>query len=542
MKTNLREFAQSGDTHSVPLELDALIVGAGFSGVYCFYEIWKLGLKAAIFEAGSGPGVDSELIEYQLSIPETWKDWNWSTNYPAYDEIRAYFDHVGDILKSGRWHVTAEDSRQATAKYLVVGSGFAAKRYVSDWPGIESYRGLMHQFSFWPEGGVDVRGKRCAIIGTGATGVQITQALGPVAGSLTVFQRMPNLAVPMVRHPLSVQEQEQIKPVYPELFRLREKCAGGFLYTFSEKSMSEDSKKEQEEFLERLWAAGGFRYWLGTYKDMLSNVDSNRIVYDFWARKIRPRIQDEKLRDLLAPLDPPHAFGIKRPSLETDYFEQFSRPTVHLVDVRDNPIARFTETGLELVDGTQHEFDVICAATGFDVSSGGLMDMGLKSIHGTPLKEKWKDSVHTYLGMTISGYPNLFFSYGPQGATALCNGPSAVEVQGWWNADAINLMERRGMKRIDLTPEAARSWKHKIDTLSNQSPFPTVKSTYMGGTFPGKPFAQLNYTGGLPSYLAEIREALPGFRGFRVEYLDFRRDELRRTDGGLLSGCYMVQI
>ncbi|KAL3477429.1 hypothetical protein BJX99DRAFT_257458 [Aspergillus californicus] len=550
MKANIRDFAESRGGDSAPLELDALIVGAGFSGVYCLHEIRKLGLKAAIFEAASGfggvwrwncypgAGVDSETTEYQYSIPETWKDWTWSTNYPRYPELRAYFDHVSKTLdiekdcvfgaavvhadfnqESGRWTITTQDGRQATAKYFIVGSGFAAKRHVPDWPGIETYRGAIHHSSLWPESGVDVTGKRCAVIGTGATGVQLTQALGSHASDLTVFQRTPNLALPMHRRPLSVEEQERLKPVYPELFRLRETSFGGFLYTPHEKSLPEDSKEDIETFLEGLWEGGGFRFWVSNYKDLFKNAESNRVVYDFWARKVRPRIQDEKLRDVLAPLDPPHAFGIKRPSLEVDYYDQFNKPNVHLVDIHQNPISRLTETGIQLEDGTQHDVDVICVATGFDVSSGGLMDMGLRSIHGTPLKEEWKDCVTSYLGVSISGYPNLFFTYGPHGPTALSNGPSTIEVQGRWIVDAIRLMERRGIKSVNATQEAAQRWKDTINDQSNGTLFPTVKSTYMGGTFPGKPFEQLNWTAGLPAYANEIRTVLPEFKGFEVEML-----------------------
>ncbi|KAL4933259.1 flavin-containing monooxygenase [Aspergillus undulatus] len=449
MKTSIRDFAHGNVSTAPPLELDALIVGAGFSGIYSLHEIRKLGLEAAIFEAGPdiggnwrwncypGAGVDSEYLEYQFSIPETWENWNWSSNYPKYDELRAYFEHVSDVLdirkdcvfgafvdsavfdeSSRRWSVTTQDGRRATANYLIVGSGFAAKRYIPQWPGLNLFKGVIHHSSFWPEGGVDLRGKRCAIIGTGASGVQLTQALGPVAGSLTVFQRTPNLALPMHRRSMTVEEQERLKPVYPELFRLREKGFGGFHYTFSEKTLPEDPPEEQEAFFETLYKQGGFRFWLANYKDEFFDPLSNRAIYNFWARKVRPRIHDEKLRDLLAPLDPPHAFGVKRPSLEVDYFEQFNRPNVYLVDIRDNAISHITETGIILADGTSHDFDVICIATGFDVSSGGLMDMGLRSVHGTTLKEEWKDSVASYLGMTISGYPNLFFSYGPHAPTA----------------------------------------------------------------------------------------------------------------------------
>ncbi|KAE8365731.1 hypothetical protein BDV27DRAFT_126352 [Aspergillus caelatus] len=529
------------------LDVDVLIVGAGFGGIYSLYEIRKLGLKAVIFEAGNdiggtwrwncypGAGVDSEVPEYQLSIPETWKDWTWSTNYPNYEELRKYFDHVDKVLNikkdcafnsvvvsahfhtvEGRWHIRTADGRTARAKYFIIAAGFAAKRYIPEWPGIEKFKGIVHHSSFWPDEKIDVRGKRCAIIGTGASGVQITQAWGPEAGELKVFQRTPNLAVPMRKRPLTAKEQEDTKAFYPELFRYREKCFAGFLYTFCERGLFEDSEEEREQFLEKLWSEGGFRYWVANYKDYLYDAKANRVVYDFWRKKVCERINDPKNQELLAPSEPPHPWGVKRPCLEYDYFEQFNRLNVDLVNIKDNHIADFTEKAIKLQDGTEYEFDVVCIATGFDITTGGMTSMGLHSIYGNSLKEEWKSGAFTYLGMTVSGYPNMFHLYGPHGPTLLSNGPTTVEIQGRWIADAIKQMERQGIKYINPTAKAAQEWKVKINELSDKSLFPTTKSTYMGGSMPGKVFEQVNYAGGEYPYSKEIRAVLPNFTGFDI--------------------------
>lgn len=230
---------------------------------------------------------------------------------------------------------------------------------------MDKFKGIIHHSSFWPDEKVQVKGKRCAVIGTGATGVQIVQAWGPEAGEVKVFQRTPNLAVPMRRRHLPVEEQESAKRLYPELFKFREKSFGGFLYDWSEKSTFDDSPEEREAFYEQAWKDGGFRFWVAIYKDNLINPDANRESYKFWANKIRNRIGDPRLRDLLAPLEMPHYFGIKRPCLEYDYFEQFNRPSVDLVDIKSNPIKEFTETGITMEDGTHHEFDIVAVATGF---------------------------------------------------------------------------------------------------------------------------------------------------------------------------------
>lgn len=230
---------------------------------------------------------------------------------------------------------------------------------------MDKFKGVVHHSSFWPDEKVDVKNKRCAIIGTGASGVQITQAWGPEAGDLKVFQRTPNLAVPMRKRDLTVEEQERLKPVYPELFRYRETSFAGFLYDWCERNTFDDTPEEREAFYEKVWKDGGFRFWVAVYKDSFFNPEANKETYNFWAKKTRDRIGDPQLRELLAPLKMPHYFGIKRPCLEYDYYEQFNRESVHLVDIKNNPIKEFTETGITLEDGTHHELDVIAVATGF---------------------------------------------------------------------------------------------------------------------------------------------------------------------------------
>jgi cation diffusion facilitator CzcD-associated flavoprotein CzcO len=310
IKTELYEYAQRRSTsgsYFYNLEVDALVVGGGFGGIYCWYELKKIGLRTVIYEAGDdlggtwrwncypGAGVDSEIPEYQLSIPETYKDWTWKTNYPNYKDLREYFDHCDKVLgikketafnsvvvdaqfhtDEGRWHVKTADGRTAKAKYFVVAAGFAAKRYVPDeFVGIDDFKGVIHHSSFWPDLDINVKNKKCAVIGTGASGVQITQAWGPMAGELKVFQRTPNLAVPMNKRNLTEKEQNDAKFWYPELFRYRERCFGGFLYSFSERKTFDDTPEEREVFFQKLWDDGGFRYWLGNYKDYLYDMDAN---------------------------------------------------------------------------------------------------------------------------------------------------------------------------------------------------------------------------------------------------------------------------
>ncbi|KAI1498983.1 FAD/NAD(P)-binding domain-containing protein [Biscogniauxia marginata] len=537
-KENTGPYAQN-------LEVDALIVGAGFAGIFMLKTLRDRGYNAVIFDAGNdlggtwrwncypGAGVDSEVPEYEFSWPEVWATWNWRTNYPNYEDLRAYFDHVDKVVgirkdcafntvvvgahfdtKLGRWVIKTEDGRTAKAKYLILGTGFAARRYVPDWPGMNTFRGIIHHSSFWPDEHVDAKNKRCAVIGTGASGVQIVQAWGPEARDLKVFQRTPNLAIPMRKRDLSVKEQEDAKRFYPELFRYREKTFGGFLYDWYEKNTFDDTPEEREAFYENVWKDGGFRYWVSSYKDNLYDAESNKESYRFWVKKTRERIKDQKKRDILAPLEMPHFFGVKRPCLESSYYEQFNRPTVDVVDIQNNAIKAFDETGILLEDGTHYDFDVIAVATGFDIVTGVMTQLGLKSVNNTNLEEEWVNGAKTYLGTTVSGYPNMFHIYGVHGPTLLSNGPSTIEAQGRWIADCIDKMKANKIKYINPKPEAAQDWKNHVLELNDKTLLPTTRSTYMGGSITGKIYEPVCYPDGIPRYVKEIRTALDHMEGF----------------------------
>lgn len=423
-------------------------------------------------------------------------------------------------VETGKWTATTSDGRKCTARFLICATGFAAKRYVPNFKNLEKFRGEIHHTSFWPNEGVDVRNKKVAVIGTGASGVQVAQEWGPIVKQMHVFQRTPNLAIPMGKRSLTKEEQDRLKPMYPMVHEYRNRCFAGFHYDLCERNTFDDTPEEREAFFEELWNTGGFRLWLGNYKDYLFDEKANRETYNFWAKKQRARITDPIKRDLLAPLEPPHPWGVKRPCLEQNFYEVLDQANVTIVDISDesgNDVAEFTETGIKMKNGDEYEFDVVALATGFDVVTGGLTQMGLKSIHNTTLEDEWKTGTNTYLGTTIAGYPNLFHLYGPHGPTLLCNGPSAVEVQGRWIRDAIKQIDRRGVKYVNPTDEATKQWKQRINDLADATLFSKAKrSTYMGGSLPGKAREFVCYAGGLGNYGVEIRAALPGFQGFEV--------------------------
>jgi len=389
--------------------------------------------------------------------------------------VSAHFDKP-----SSRWIIKTEDGRQARAKYLVNAIGFAAKRHFPDWKGLDTFKGEIHHSSFWPEQGVDVKGKRVAVIGCGSTGVQIAQETSRDGAKVAAFIRTPNLALPMRQEKLSREEQMSNKDKQAKIYEDRMKTFAGFSYDFAEKNTFDDSPEEREKFFQSLWDEGGFKFWLATYKDMLFQMDANQEAYNFWVKKTRERITDPKKRDILAPLEKPHAFGTKRPSLEQDYYEQLDKPENEVIDVNETPIEEFTETGIKTSDGKFREFDVVALATGFDSVTGGMKNMGLKDVDGVDLAEKWKSGTWSYLGMTCNGFPNMFFLYGAQGPTAFSNGPSCVEAQGEWIFKAMAKMQKENIKYLDATKQAEESWREQVTELSDKTLFPGTSSWYMG--------------------------------------------------------------
>jgi cation diffusion facilitator CzcD-associated flavoprotein CzcO len=345
--------------------------------------------------------------------------------------------------------------------------------------------------------GVDVKGKRVAVIGTGSTGVQIAQETSKEASSVLQFVRTPNLCLPMQQKDLTKEEQERRKQdEYQKFFEHRLTTFAGFGYDYVEKDTLDDDEATREAFYEKMFEAGGFEFWLANYRDLLFDNAANRKAYDFWAKKTRARITDPEKRDILAPLEPNHAFGTKRPSLEQNYYEMLDKPQNKVISLKDNPIVKIVENGIVTQDGKVHECDVIALATGFDSVTGGMKNMGLKDIEGVELSEKWKNGTYTYLGMAMSGFPNCFFLYGAQGPTAFSNGPTCVEVQGDWIVRAMKMMEDQKINYCEATHTAEKEWREKVTELSDKTLFPQTKSWYMGDNIPGKLREQLNFAGG----------------------------------------------
>lgn len=436
----INEFEQN------TINLDVVIIGAGFGGMYGLHKIRKLGLRTKVFEAGTdlggvwywnrypGARVDSEIPYYQFSIPEVWKTWNWSCRFPDHIELRQYFDHVEKTLGlkkdiyfnanvisaqfdtvTARWTIETGGGQRATCKYLIMATGSSYKNHYPNFEGLREYEGTLLHSAEWPAHGLDYTNKNVAIVGSGATGVQLVEQLSKSAKELTVFLRSINIALPMHQRIMTPEEQSSYKPIYPTIFKACRESPSGLPYVGPEGTTFGVSDEVLEATYEYLFAQGGFNFTIGSYGDYLGDPKANRRMYDFWAKKTRARVSDPMKRDIVAPLTPPYALGTKRSSLEQDFYESVDRPNVKLVDLKTSGIKCFTKTGIVTEDGTAREFDTICLATGYDSVTGSLTSMGLKDKNGVDMRDRWKNGVFTHLGMTCSGFPNMFMVYGPQG-------------------------------------------------------------------------------------------------------------------------------
>jgi len=526
-------------------DFDVIVVGAGFAGLYQLHQLRKRGYSVRVVEAGNdiggiwywncypGARVDTTGSIYQYSAPELWKDWDYSEKYPQWDEVRRYFDYVDskwDLRKDCQfgtrvigatfdeegnvWNVDTSDGKSTSCRWLILCTGFAAKPNIPEFPGLKNFKGEAHHTGLWPQNGLDLRGKRVGVIGTGASAVQVIQEASKEAAHLVVFQRTPNLTIPMRQEKLSKEDNQVLKETYPECFNRRQETFAGFDFDFLPKGALEVSDRERSDTYERLWQTGGFTWWLGTFNDVLFNKEANDTQYAYWRDQTRKRIKDPILQEKLAPMVAPHPFGVKRPCLEQWYYECFNQDNVELVDVSETPIECVTDQGV-VAGGSEHKLDMLVLATGFDAVSGGLTSIEVVGTDGRTLRERWANGISSHLGMTVDKFPNMLFLYGPQSPSGFCNGPTCAELQGDWAVRFIEDMDKNGTKRVEPTPEAMAAWRENAISIINATLFPLAKSWYMGANIPGKPIEILPYPGGLPDYLKRANEvAANGYTGF----------------------------
>ena len=516
--------------------LDVLVVGGGFSGLYQLDRLRDLGYDVKVWDAAGDfggiwwfncyPGARTDTVAhiYQFAHKDLWKDFDFPERYPDFSTVREYFEHVDrklDLRKDvefstfasqaqwdedkREWTVFSSDGKQQKARNVLVATGFGAKPLYPNIPGMETFAGECHHTARWPQDGLDMTGKRVVVIGTGASGVQVVQEAAAVASQVTVFQRTPNLALPMRQRQLGHEDNEAERDGLPERFEARQTAFAGFDFDFTPENASDATPEERRALYEQFWAEGGFPIWLGMYQDLLGDEDANRTFYDFWREKVHERVKDAATAELLAPKQPPHPFGVKRPALEQNYFDVFNQDNVRLIDQNDEPVLEFKPNGVVTKNGLI-ECDVIALATGFDNNRGGILAIDIQGVDGERLQDKWQNKVDTFMGLSTAGFPNMLFLYGPQSPSGFCNGPTSAEYQGDIVIELLERMRERGATRFESSRESEQEWTEHLDGLFEGSLFTKAKSWYWGANVPGKPAQMLNYCGGLVAYFGKWDE------------------------------------
>ena len=536
------------NTATAVTDFDAIVIGAGFAGLYALHKLRdQLGLSVRVYEAASDVGgtwywnrypgarCDIESVHYSYSFSEELQqDWEWSERFAGQPEILLYLNHVADrfdlrkdILFDTRvnsmvwdddaslWRVGTELGDTVTARYVISGAGNLSVPKTPEFDGVELFRGQVYLTGNWLDENIDFTGQRVAIIGTGSSGIQAISEIAKTAGHLTVFQRTPNYATPIVNGPA---DPDVIRAVKANYAQVREASRNHFLgvpYTQVQPSALAVSAAERRRTFDERWNAGGFRLFIDSYQDILFDKKANDTIADYIRERIHERVNDPAVADLLAPKGYP--YGTKRPPLETNYYEVFNQDNVTLVDITSAPIESITQTGIRTAN-TEYEFDVIVLATGFDAMTGPLMKLGIVGRDGLKLSDKWAHGPRTYLGLTVSGFPNLFLITGPQSPSVLYNMPLAIEDHVDFAAEAITYLRDRGLDVIEATLESEDKWVADALEISSQTLLPGTDSWYMGANIPGKPRICMLYLGGAPAYRATCDDVVTnGYAGFTLD-------------------------
>jgi cyclohexanone monooxygenase len=505
-------------------DLDAIVIGAGFSGMYMLKKLRdELGLNVRAYEAGEtvggtwywnrypGARCDSDAYVYCF----TWdkpllQEWEWSERYPEQPEILRYLEHVAerhDLKRSiqfntrvstaefddaaNLWKVQTANGDQATARYLIAAVGSLSDPYIPRYDGLDRFQGKWYHTSRFPKGGIDFTGKRVAVVGTGATAVQAIPEIAQQAKQLTVFQRTANYCVPARNGKVDPDLVKSRKASYGDIIPRIKSSFFGFEYDFIPKSALEVPADEREREFDRMWDQGGFAFWLANYQDMFFSKEANEICADYIRKKIRATVIDPATADKLTPKGYP--YGTKRQPLDSNYYETFNKRNVLLVDAAtDGDIEEITETGIR-AGGKDHEFDIIIFATGFDAMTGPLKALNIRRSDGYELVQAWADGPHTYLGIAIAGFPNLFTITGPQSPSVLSNMPVSIEQHVDWIATCIERMRMDGKTRIEAKWEAQENWVRHVNDVVNTTLMPLANSWYMSANIAQKPRAFLPY-------------------------------------------------
>jgi cyclohexanone monooxygenase len=524
---------------------DAVVVGAGFAGMYMLHRLRGLGFSARVFEAGDGVGgtwywnrypgarCDVESMQYSFSFSEELdQEWNWSEKYAPQPEILSYANHVADRFdlrrhivfdtrviaatfdeKAKCWLIETDRGDRVTAKFCIMAVGCLSAPNRPSFKGLEDFRRSVYHTGEWPHQGVDFTGLRVGVIGTGSSAIQSIPIIAQQASALTVFQRTATWSVPAWNEKLTPEYLQAAKADYPALRAKARARPTGFYFPFNTKPALEASAQDREEEYEQAWARGGLPF-LGAYGDLLFEKAANDTIADFARQKIRGIVKDPATAELLCP---DNVFGCKRLCVDTGYFETYNLPHVKLVDVSRTPIERFTADGIE-VDGVEYKLDAVVCATGFAAMTGSFDKIRITGRNGLTLSGKWRAGPRAYLGIASAGFPNLFMITGPGSPSVLASMVQAIEQHVDWLADCLGYMRDVGATSIEPILEDEDAWVEHVNEVSTVSLRSTCSSWYVGANIAGRPRVFMPYIGGFPVYVQKCNEVMSsGFDGFVLE-------------------------
>jgi cyclohexanone monooxygenase len=524
---------------------DAVVVGAGFAGMYMLHRLRGLGFTARVFEAGGGVGgtwywnrypgarCDVESMQYSFSFSEELdQEWSWSEKYSPQPEILAYANHIADRFdlrrdivfdtrvtraafdeKAKRWEIETDRGDKVTAQFCIMAVGCLSSPNRPRFEGIDDFKGPIYHTGEWPHEGVDFTGLRVGVIGTGSSAIQSIPIIAKQASELTVFQRTATWSVPAWNEALTPEYLKAAKADYPALRAKARARPTGFYFPFNMKPALEASPEEREKLYEEAWERGGLPF-LGAFGDLLFEKEANDTIADFARKKIKGIVKDPATAELLCP---ENVFGCKRLCVDTGYFETYNLPHVKLVDVSKKPIERFTAGGI-VVDGQEYPVDAIVSATGFAAMTGSFDKIAITGRNGLALSEKWRAGPRTYLGLASAGFPNLFMITGPGSPSVLASMIQAIEQHVDWLVDCLGHMRDIGAATIEARLEDEDAWVEHVNEVSKVSLRSTCSSWYVGTNIPGRPRVFMPYIGGFPIYVQKCNEVMSGgFEGFVLE-------------------------
>ena len=534
---------------------DAVVVGAGFAGMYMLHRLCGLGFTARVYEAGGGVGgtwywnrypgarCDVESMQYSFSFSEELdQEWDWSERYATQPEILAYANHVADRFElrqhivfnrrvtaatfdetTKRWRIQTDHGDRVTAKFCVMAVGCLSATNHPTFKGRQNFRGPIYHTGEWPHEGVDFTGLRVGVIGTGSSAIQSIPIIAQQASALTVFQRTANYSVPAWNEKLTAEYRRAVKADYHTLRAKARARPTGFYFLFNMQPALEATEVERERQYEEFWKRGGLPF-LGAYGDLLFDKAANDTIADFARRKIRSIVKNPTTAELLCP---DNVFGCKRLCVDSGYFETYNLPHVKLVDLSKTPIERFTAQGIE-VNGTEYPLDAIICATGFAAMTGSLDRIRITGRSGQTLAEKWRAGPRAYLGMASAGFPNLFTITGPGSPSVLASMIQAIEQHVDWMVDCMAHMRDIGAATVEPLETYEDEWIEHVNDVSKVSLRSTCSSWYVGANIPGRPRVFMPYIGGFPIYVQKCNEVMTnGFEGFVMERTNAKNEEPR---------------